>query len=109
MPCPPRWLPLPSAGVATRCRACGAAVAKGVLRCRDCGADAREPAETRGVATGFALFDIAPGAAEAARLLDELHAIAPEVLSWWRSAPDDKRLRAAEILADLRRLSRRPK
>lgn len=94
--------------MAVRCAACSQALAEGVLRCRHCGADAREPTKTRGVAAGFALFDVAPEAAEAAKLLDELHAIAPLLLRWWVQAPDDKKARVAEILSDLERLSRRP-
>jgi hypothetical protein len=93
--------------VAIRCPACEMPILEGVLRCRHCGADAREPARTRGIASFISLWDVAPDAMSVAKLLDELEAEAPEVGAWFRRADWPRRDRVIRILISLRDLPRR--
>jgi hypothetical protein len=82
-------------------------IVEGALRCRSCGADAREPVRTQGVATFISLWDAAPEAASVAELLDELEAESPEVGAWFRRADWPRRKRVVRILDALIALRRR--
>jgi hypothetical protein len=93
--------------VASRCPSCALPLAEGVLRCRHCGADAREPTQTQGVATFISLWDAAPEAASVADLLDQLEAESPEVGAWFRRADWPRRERVIRVLIALRDLPRR--
>jgi hypothetical protein len=94
--------------VASACPSCRAPLVEGALRCKLCGADARR-AEDGPVGASFTLAGIAPRAARAAELLDELAGLAPEVLAWWRRADRPRRVRLYEILTELRELLRPPR
>jgi hypothetical protein len=92
--------------VSSRCPSCSAAIVDGALRCRFCGADTRQTEPTAGIAASFSLEEVAPNAMRAARLVEELQDLAPEVLAWWRQAPRERKTRVFEILAELRELLR---
>jgi hypothetical protein len=96
-----------SRSVASVCPKCSFPIAPGVLRCRSCGADAREPAHAIGVATAFSLWDVAPEQAEVADLLDDLEGESPEVGSWFRRVDWPRRERVIRVLISLRDLPRR--
>jgi hypothetical protein len=93
--------------VATRCPSCALPLSEGVLRCRHCGADAREPMQTHGVASFIPLWDVAPEAASVAGLLDQLEAESPEVGAWFRRADWPRRERVMRIMNALLALPRR--
>jgi hypothetical protein len=93
--------------VASRCPSCELPLTDGVLRCRHCGADAREPTRTHGVASFIPLWDVAPEAASVAELLDQLEAESPEVGAWFRRADWPRRERVTRLLEQLAALRRR--
>lgn len=89
------------------CPECRAPLVEGALRCKLCGADARE-AKPGATGASFTLFSLSPRAARGAELLDELASLAPDVLAWWRKADRPRKDRLLAILGELRDLIRPP-
>lgn len=105
-------------GPESTCPACGARVARGSLRCRSCGADARGAAPATGVRCGFALDELLPPTSSSGKALAnlvEIERIAPDFYQWLVAprGPDGRRIpptpplhdaRADELLEEARRL-----
>jgi hypothetical protein len=87
--------------------ACGASLLEGVLRCRTCGADARQAERENGAGITIPARGLAPDAFQAAELMDELQTLAPEVLTWWRGADRPGKEHLLRILTDLHAFLRR--
>jgi hypothetical protein len=98
---------LPSPAVSVSCPSCRALLVDGALRCRLCGADAREAPESERVGATFSLTSIAPDAFRGASILDELRAFAPEVLAWWRASDVPRRERLVALLVELGEIRKR--
>ena len=80
---------------------------EGALRCRSCGADAREPVEVQGVGAALPRTSSIVEAFQAAELLDQLQQVAPPVAAWWKTADGGSRRKVAEILGSIRDIIRR--
>jgi hypothetical protein len=89
------------------CPACREPIVEGVLRCRECGADARRAKQAVGMLVRW--DDVLPERDLLA--LDKMHdlvEVAPGVAEWYRAATDAERKVVELLLAELRRLRGKP-
>jgi hypothetical protein len=91
--------------VPTTCPSCRSPLVDGVLRCRDCGADARGAPRSVGVAVRLDGL-LSEETIQALDTFEQLRAAAPGVAEWYRTTDDAGRRLVEELLAELRRLRR---